>query len=203
MNKLTLAVLAAGLAVTINANAAFVNGGFETGDLTGWTSKEGANSYNPYGYNPFGTTYGAGMEGSHWAWLAGYETSIYMEQTISGLTIGTSYNVNFIMASEAWNSDKLIVTHNGLGSQTFSAPPIKTTFWDNWVAKQYTFTAGSTSETIRFSTFTLINAGGYDVGFDDVSISAVPEPSTVIAGALLLLPFGASAVRVLRNRKSA
>jgi hypothetical protein len=28
----------------------------------------------------------------------------------------------------------------------------------------------------------------------------VPEPSTVIAGALLLLPFGASAIRVLRRK---
>jgi hypothetical protein len=36
-----------------------------------------------------------------------------------------------------------------------------------------------------------------------LTIGAVPEPSTVVAGALLLLPFGASAMRVLRNRKSA
>jgi subtilisin-like proprotein convertase family protein len=33
--------------------------------------------------------------------------------------------------------------------------------------------------------------------------TAVPEPSTVVAGALLLLPFGLSAVRHLRNRKLA
>jgi hypothetical protein len=31
---------------------------------------------------------------------------------------------------------------------------------------------------------------------------AVPEPTTMIAGALLLLPFGASTLRVLRNRKA-
>ena len=33
--------------------------------------------------------------------------------------------------------------------------------------------------------------------------SSVPEPSTVVAGALLLLPFGVSTLRVLRNRKLA
>jgi len=33
------------------------------------------------------------------------------------------------------------------------------------------------------------------------SVSPVPEPTTVIAGALLLLPFGASAVRVLRKKR--
>ncbi len=38
------------------------------------------------------------------------------------------------------------------------------------------------------------NSGGFDV-----NVSAVPEPSTVIAGALLLLPFGVSTLRKLRN----
>src|SRR5262245_20637659 len=32
--------------------------------------------------------------------------------------------------------------------------------------------------------------------------ATVPEPTTLVAGALLLLPFGASTIRVLRNRKT-
>jgi hypothetical protein len=35
------------------------------------------------------------------------------------------------------------------------------------------------------------------------SITVVPEPTTMIAGALLLLPFGASTVRILRKRQTA
>jgi len=35
------------------------------------------------------------------------------------------------------------------------------------------------------------------------NIAVVPEPSTVIAGALLLLPFGASALRILRRKNQA
>jgi len=35
------------------------------------------------------------------------------------------------------------------------------------------------------------------------SSSSVPEPSTIVAGALLLLPFGISTVRILRKNKSA
>jgi len=35
------------------------------------------------------------------------------------------------------------------------------------------------------------------------AVSAVPEPTTMIAGALLLLPFGASTLRVLRKRQTA
>jgi hypothetical protein len=33
------------------------------------------------------------------------------------------------------------------------------------------------------------------------NITAVPEPSTIVAGALLLLPFGISTVRILRKNK--
>lgn len=36
-----------------------------------------------------------------------------------------------------------------------------------------------------------------------ISLVAVPEPTTVIAGALLLLPFGASTIRVLRRNRAA
>jgi hypothetical protein len=33
-------------------------------------------------------------------------------------------------------------------------------------------------------------------------ITSVPEPSTIVAGALLLLPFGVSTVRILRRHKA-
>ncbi len=33
------------------------------------------------------------------------------------------------------------------------------------------------------------------------NITSVPEPSTIVAGALLLLPFGISTVRILRKSK--
>ena len=43
--------------------------------------------------------------------------------------------------------------------------------------------------------------------FQNISLNpptaAVPEPTTVVAGALLLLPFGVSTLRILRNRKMA
>jgi HpiC1 cyclase len=39
--------------------------------------------------------------------------------------------------------------------------------------------------------------------FDKLSMTAVPETSTIIAGALLLLPFGASTVRILRKKRTA
>jgi len=39
--------------------------------------------------------------------------------------------------------------------------------------------------------------------FGDVTLTAVPEPTTMIAGALLLLPFGASTLRILRKNRTA
>lgn len=39
--------------------------------------------------------------------------------------------------------------------------------------------------------------------FGDATISAVPEPTTMVAGALLLLPFGASTIRILRKNRTA
>lgn len=39
--------------------------------------------------------------------------------------------------------------------------------------------------------------------FDATTTTSVPEPSTVIAGALLLLPLGVSAIRVLRKGRTA
>jgi len=35
------------------------------------------------------------------------------------------------------------------------------------------------------------------------NVSAVPEPSTVISGVLMLLPFGASTLRILRRNRVA
>jgi hypothetical protein len=45
----------------------------------------------------------------------------------------------------------------------------------------------------------------YAFEFDNVAYSAtpVPEPTTMIAGALLLLPFGASTIRFLRKARTA
>jgi hypothetical protein len=59
------------------------------------------------------------------------------------------------------------------------------------------------------------NGVGFDYGDADwndvvlpsygasINVAPVPEPTTMIAGALLLLPFGASTLRILRKRQTA
>jgi hypothetical protein len=45
--------------------------------------------------------------------------------------------------------------------------------------------------------------GTFDYVPVELTLTAVPEPSTIFAGALLVLPLGISAVRILRSRRSA
>jgi hypothetical protein len=64
---------------------------------------------------------------------------------------------------------------------------------------------GSLNLTFQFSsgaTLTDLTTGTSDqVTSYSGSLAVVPEPSTMIAGALLLLPFGATTLRILRKRK--
>jgi len=69
-----------------------------------------------------------------------------------------------------------------LGGEAANIPQFPTSFW-------------TTSEQYGISGWTAFNATGIEI------IPPVPEPSTVIAGALMLVPLGVQAVRRLRNRK--
>ena len=191
MKTLASGLLAATLALGMCAAQAgvltFDNGSFETGDLTDWTSDTGS------GLNPFGTTYGAGMDGRYWHWLSGFEAAITTKQTITGLTSGASYTVLFLMASEFTNSDRLSVSVDGGAGTLFTASPYNPSgfnggFWTVWEEKSYGFVATGTSASIAFSALGL-NAAGYDVGLDNVRLvqaQAVPEPASLALVGLAL-----------------
>jgi hypothetical protein len=196
MKKFAIAGLMAASMVASSAQAnLIINGSFETGDLTGWTST------SPYGLNPFGTGYGSGMDGRYWHWLGGHDADVSTSQTVNSLTIGATYALDFITASEFTYSDRLRVSVNGGAATLFTAPPITTTYWDHWVSQHYTFTAMSTSATIRFDTTGSLNASAYDIGLDNVRLDkitgTVPETAT---WAMMLVGFGAVGSMVRRRR---
>jgi len=74
------------------------------------------------------------------------------------------------------------ITYNGVafGDMTVESARVEIGEWDNG------------SDVIPAS-----------ANIDSITISSVPEPTTMIAGALLLLPFGASTLRILRRRQTA
>jgi hypothetical protein len=61
----------------------------------------------------------------------------------------------------------------------------------------YTFTADATTSTLTF-----MDTSGFDSNagwIDNVGVSAVPETTTMIMGAMLFLPFGMGTLRMLRK----
>jgi hypothetical protein len=125
--------------------------------------------------------------------------SAVLNQSIS-LTAGAHYAVSFWIASA--DSGDLTVSLNG----TLVTPGVNGVMAVTGGAAytQYTFNAvpANASGILSFvwSSSTLPAA----LDLDDVSVTAapVPEPTTMVAGALMLLPFAASTFR-LRKKQSA
>jgi hypothetical protein len=82
---------------------------------------------------------------------------------------------------------------------TFSAAPATAGVWSQFTAFYTPGTAGQLPTSVDLK----VNYYANDFALDNISLTAVPEPTTMIAGALLLLPFGASTVRILRRNRMA
>ena len=200
--------------------AAIVNGGFEAdaasvpagsyyfGAITGWNAPGYLISAGYYGATP--------PEGRIFALVGnGIDTGGYhLSQTITGLTSGSRYTVNFSLAGEDWvipgaveQVDVWMSTGSASASQLYSAPISSNTtpyssgpLWDHWGAFSYSFVASAASATIDFRQ-TAATRGSGDTGLDKLSIFAasggVPEPAS---WALMLGGFGALGATLRRRR---
>lgn len=119
--------------------------------------------------------------------------------TITGLAVGSSYNVDFMIASEFPATQTMTVgflSGSSTASQSFTASPSSDNYWRTWVPEMHTFLASGTSAVINFS----VNNQGFDMGLDNVTVTsattAVPEPSSLLMAALGLTGL---AVRWWRN----
>ena len=123
---------------------------------------------------------------------AGYSPNSTIDQTIMLITGQVTVA----------NGQQFTVTHDDgltltIGSQTVinvpgPTPPITTTE-----------TYSGPSGTFDFSLIYAEVDGAPAVLQLDLPLTAVPEPTTVLAGVLLLLPFGASTLRILRRNRTA
>jgi hypothetical protein len=112
--------------------------------------------------------------------------------------------------------DQLVVDLDGAPTQTIGASQLSTaTFASTYSTYNLDFTDVSSPGSLSFTWYSSdISGNGAEqqiINLDDVSLvalppapaPAVPEPSTYIAGALLLLPFGMSAFRSFRKNRAA
>jgi hypothetical protein len=164
-----------------------VNGNFGTGDFTDWTvTSTGTMADRTYPevttMAAYDSTYGA-------AFIVASSISQVVDVTAAG-----NYVINFYLATVFNDTAYLNVIVGGTTVAALSFPD-----YTPFTAYSIPFAASAGSQTVEFDFIPSQNGPEY---FDDVSMTqvAVPEPSTMIAGALLLLPFGSSAVRLLRKK---
>jgi hypothetical protein len=190
---------------TLAANLV-TNGGFETGDLTGWTASP--NSGLPFvgASGTIGDLFNLVPYQGQYFGALGYNDGITGYGTVSQTvpTIpGDNYTFSFAYFVEPSNGNGPTELTATFGSQTaislindnsFTSDPITNDV--NWATYSHVFTATSASTTISFYG---INDPYYN-GIDSVSVTFFsPEPSSV---ALLSLA-GVGLVFTVRRRKAA
>jgi hypothetical protein len=200
---LAVSMLILALAAHAQASPIVVNGGFEADDwtnggigfvshptVTGWTVTGPADPY-PFGINNI-SVFGPTPFGHQFLVMGGFGTGGgEAKQTISGFTLGLTYELTFSISSESIGSGANVMVSD-IGSPTpalgFTAPAAThLQGWDVWKTFTYDFVAGGATSTIDFLDTGNIVSG--DIGLDNVSIAAaaVPEPSS-----LMLLALGAA-----------
>lgn len=199
---LVAAFLAFGVSPSAHANLV-VNGSFEDssfGSPGGYTLGLVGNAvpgwYIPSsdGTYPWGLTNGAfGAStpyGNQFFVLGEAATGVEytIQQTLTGLTVGATYNMSFAIASELNCCSEAEVSYlsgSSTAPQNFFATN-SGAYWTDWSTQNTSFVADSSTVTFQIKN---VNPGsaGIDLGLDNVVITAVPEPETY---AMLLVGLG-------------
>ena len=183
-------------AQTVFADELVTNGGFETGNFTGWTLA-GTVTSSPFASQFYGVDAQDAASGSYGAYLGSEFNPLTLSQTLS-VQPAHYYTISFSLAQ---NSAPLTGFTNSFsasfGGQTFfletNAPVLPFTSYSFSVI---TASAASNSALLQF---TSQNDLGY-FSFDNVSVStgsATPEPAT-----LLLIAPALGALVLLRRKSS-
>jgi PEP-CTERM motif-containing protein len=166
-------------------------------DIPGWThtGTVGDGLLWAIGYTDGGGSVTVAGQGNQFVTLGGgYLTagSATWATTITNLTIGKTYDLNFDIAFEGGDtplSQQVMTVSFASGSSTgasnFDAPFTSGNYWKVWLPETDVFAATAASAVVDFSVNNQIN----DMGLDNVSVSlssAIPEPSTWV---MLLLGF--------------
>ncbi|MCI0535479.1 MAG: hypothetical protein L0Z50_09635 [Verrucomicrobiales bacterium] len=206
---LRIAAVLAGLLVVASVQAAVVlNSGFE---LAGVGTDEDGSGTGPGGNNflnwaesgPVGVTVDAA--GGAQASRLGLGVGGSVSQSIAGLVVGTTYTLDFwakvgLQTDTPPQDGPLHVDLPGDGTADFVLTQTYTHFFKTYLhvgaADTLTFDWGRPGDAdyLSFETRAFI---------DNVNLTVVPEPITILAGALLLIPIGVSTLRILRTKRVA
>jgi hypothetical protein len=188
---LAVAALCCAAAATAPAQNLVTNGGFETGDFTGWTVND-PSGFTNVGTNATGSSFNFAREGNSWANLGADPNSGSLSQTFTTVP-GQEYTFSFSLATDitppaAGNFFQALF--NGVAVLT-----LNNNAESSYVDYNYTnLVASGTSTTIEFR---------YQHGDDYFrldAVSVVPEPSTV--SLLAITAFGGLAFVYRRSRRS-
>lgn len=163
------------------------NGGFETGDFTGWTTFGSANDL----LHNIGVDDHMPQSGTYGAWF-GPEKPAGISQALA-TAAGQSYLVSFWTASEADILGNTIPNSAQFGWGNTTPWSVTNANVSGYVQHSFNLTASSASTQLTF-TFTNI-PGFWDL--DNVSVTAVPEPSSwamALAG-IAVVAMGAKTAR--------
>jgi hypothetical protein len=211
ISTLAFSVLALCLLLPAAASAApvIVNGSFEAvqigspfvssnpADIPGWThsGSVGDGLLWAIGYadsNGSVTTAGAGNQ---FVTLGGGSTatgSADWSTTITGLTPGASYVLSFMTATELGTGVEpggpqtmtvSFLSGSSSSPASFTSPNSSAAYWRTWVTQHNTFLATGSSAVVDFS----VTNQQFDMGLDNVSVSPVPEPSSLLLFGSVLL----------------
>jgi hypothetical protein len=187
----TIALLACGV-----AHADFVNGGFETGDFTGWTTVPAASGtlfgVAPYNSLGFEAPPGGGYDFAYFGAVDGLNDTI--SQTLA-TNPGQLYLLTYYAGEDyTATGENLTVTWDANTLFNGTVPAVQDPNTGFYVLLPYTFlVTGTGLDTASF--------GAYDgpayIGLDNVSLQAVPEPAPFAA-----LGLGAAGILLRRRRRS-
>lgn len=199
-SSITMAILAVLPPSQVQAQNLVTNGSFEadncnTGggqrlglsgsDMSGWwiPNTDGTYPWCLQNINQYSA--GPAADGNQWLVLGRASTGIHytIQQTLTGLTPGSVYNLGFSIASETGccsAAEVSFLSGSSTGLQDFLAPS-SGHWWTQWGANSMSFLATSSSVTFQFRDISSVSA--YDLGLDAVSVyassSAVPEPTSL------------------------
>lgn len=181
-----------GAAVALVASVATSQAAFVTGNIgfTGLANLNTSSAGTATGVSSWGSTVALGTSGSF---------TVIDDFTAATFTSPWNFNSG---ASPFWT-----VTDNG---ETFVfnlvSSSISSQTANSVTVNGYGYVSGTGvttyNPTLMYWSFTTQDPNTGNGFTFSASTSSVPEPSTVVAGALLLLPFGISTMRILRRSKN-